>query len=377
MNRPLQSLPVVIVWKTILSAFLFTVIGLAYASGHADAAPSSAELHVRSSPDAQHESVKPLPPALLDGLMSIGNGPQPASDLYLTVRQTAGNSIMIYTLDALGNLHREDGQVFLLRPAARSKLLHEARQLRSQHYGELLPWQEAKSVIPRKANLTVVDLETGLRFNAQRRAGSSHADVQPLTKVDSETMKEIYGGKWSWHRRAILVIANGRTLAASMHGMPHGGDGIPDNGFRGHFCIHFQGSATHGKGNIDLGHQLMVAKASGTLERFIGALDPYDAVNAFFLANEYGDRALMRAVFADSLSPQANSRHFGAEEAAIRHQFIESEDIPGTALTAAIRVETCQARGGKCVNKTMSLFHLGRLSPMDAWKIDEITRSKQ
>jgi len=377
MNRPLQSLPIVVIWKTVLSAVLVIVIGLAYFFNHANAAPSSPELHVRSSPDARHESVKTLPPSLLDGAMNIGNGPLPASDLYLTVRQDTASSEIVYSLDATGNLHQEDGQILLLRPAARSKLLNEARQLRAQHYGELLPWQEAKSVIPRKANLTVVDLETGLRFNAQRRAGSSHADVQPLTKADSETMKEIYGGKWSWHRRAILVIANGRTLAASMHGMPHGGDGIPDNGFRGHFCIHFQGSATHGKGNIDLGHQLMVAKASGTLEPFISALDPYDTVNAFFLANEYDDRALMRSVFADSLSPQANIRHFGAQETAIRHQFIEPEDIPDTALTADIRVETCQARGGRCADKSVSLFHLGRLSPMDAWKIDEITKSKQ
>ncbi|MFF2889694.1 hypothetical protein [Paenibacillus sp. NPDC057967] len=376
MNRSLQSLQSV-TRKTALFAFLSVIICLAYSANYAIAAPSRAELHVRSSPDARHESVKPLPPTLLDGAMSIGSGPQTASDLYLSVPQAKGSSTLIYTVDTLGNLHREDGQILLLRPAARSKLLHEARQLRTQHYGELLPWQEAKSVIPRKANLTVVDLETGLRFNAQRRAGSSHADVQPLTKADSETMKEIYGGKWSWHRRAILVIAHGRTLAASMHGMPHGGDGIPDNGFSGHFCIHFQGSATHGKGNIDLGHQLMVAKASGTLEPFIGALDPYDTVNAFFLANEYGDRALMRSVFTDSLSPQANTRHFGVEEAAIRHQFIQPEDIPDTALAADIPVEICQARGGRCVNKSVRIFHLGRLSPLDAWRIDAITGSQQ
>ncbi len=35
-------------------------------------------------------------------------------------------------------------------------------------------------------------------------------------------MKEIYGGKWSWKRRAIIVIHQDQWIAASMHGMPHG-----------------------------------------------------------------------------------------------------------------------------------------------------------
>ena len=53
-------------------------------------------------------------------------------------------------------------------------------------------------------------------------------------------MKTIYQGKWSWQRKAIIVeLEDGRRLAASMHGMPHGAGAIRGNNFNGHFCVHF------------------------------------------------------------------------------------------------------------------------------------------
>lgn len=103
---------------------------------------------------------------------------------------------------------------------------------------QMLPWKEAKEHLPKFKKFTVLDVDTGKRFDVQRRAGSEHADVQPLTKEDTKTMKEIYNGKWSWKRRAIIVISDGEWIAASMHGMPHGAGALSNN-FPGHFCIHF------------------------------------------------------------------------------------------------------------------------------------------
>lgn len=88
---------------------------------------------------------------------------------------------------------------------------------------QMTQWEEVNGILPRYSKFTVVDLETGLKFRVQRRAGSNHADVQPLTPKDTEIMKKIYNGKWSWKRRAIIVISEDGKIAASMHGMPHGG----------------------------------------------------------------------------------------------------------------------------------------------------------
>jgi len=114
-------------------------------------------------------------------------------------------------------------------------------------YGEFLTWKEVDGLLPIYAKANIIDFETLWEFRVQRRAGTSHADVQPLSAEDTEIMKNIYGGHWSWRRRAIIVqLDNGRMISASMHGMPHGQGAIKGNNFNGHFCIHFRDSTTHG-----------------------------------------------------------------------------------------------------------------------------------
>ena len=81
-------------------------------------------------------------------------------------------------------------------------------------------------------------------------------------KKDSDTIKQIWGG-WSWSRRAVIVEIDGVRIAASMHGMPHAYDYIPNNGMDGHVCIHFYKSRTHIHNREDVDHQSMVLKAAG------------------------------------------------------------------------------------------------------------------
>lgn len=108
----------------------------------------------------------------------------------------------------------------------------------------------------------ITDVETGLQWREQRRGGTNHADVQPLTKEDTKKLKKAYGGKWAWTRRAIWVTIDGVTYAASMNGMPHGSGKIKNNNFDGHHCIHFTNSRTHGTNKVCPNHQKMINKAS-------------------------------------------------------------------------------------------------------------------
>lgn len=148
----------------------------------------------------------------------------------------------------------------------------------------------AEKIFSRGTVATVYDVETGLKFKVKRTFGTNHADVEPLTAEDTATMKKIYGGSWSWARRAIVVDVDGRNLAASMNGMPHAGlekypslqyvsgrsggygsgtnyDEVKGNNFNGHFCIHFYKSRTHGSNKEDANHQAMVKKANEWLIR--------------------------------------------------------------------------------------------------------------
>jgi hypothetical protein len=143
-------------------------------------------------------------------------------------------------------------------------LIASYRQEIHKTYGALLVWEEADKAFPMFATAKITDIYTGASFNVQRREGSKHVDAQPLTAEDTAIMKKIYGGRWSWDRLGIIVDVGGYRMAASMHGMPHGGGKITDNNFPGHFCIHFLGSTIHG-GGMDTRHHVEILKAAGKL----------------------------------------------------------------------------------------------------------------
>ena len=121
---------------------------------------------------------------------------------------------------------------------------------------------DIQKIFAKGVTATITDVETGLTWKEQRRGGTNHADVQPLTKEDTANLKKAYGGKWSWNRRAIWVTINGENYAASMNGMPHGGSSIKNNNFDGHHCIHFTNSRTHCSNKVCPNHQKMIEKAA-------------------------------------------------------------------------------------------------------------------
>lgn len=140
----------------------------------------------------------------------------------------------------------------------------KAREAQARNKPELMPWSQVDRIFPAKATARVIDVATGRSFRVRRLYGHNHADSEPLTAEDTATMKAIYGGKWSWDRRPIVVEVAGHRIAASMNGYPHGGDSIANNNFAGQFCIHFLGSKTHGSNRVDPDHQAAVRKAAAS-----------------------------------------------------------------------------------------------------------------
>lgn len=159
-------------------------------------------------------------------------------------------------------------------------------------FGSLMPWDEVDKVFPRMSKGRIRDLETGLNFDVQRRGGSLHADVQPLTSKDTEIFKKIYHDKWSWKRRAVVLEIGGKKIAASINGMPHGQGAIFGNNFPGHFCIHFYKSHTHSR-NLDTAHQLMVLKAAGKIESYLNNKTAPEIVEIALTALRENDHQLI------------------------------------------------------------------------------------
>lgn len=247
---------------------------------------------------------------------------------------------------------------------AQEGLRQQVAALRARHYGEILPWEDVSKVIPKYSKFTITDVESGLSFEGQRRAGSNHADVQPLTKTDSATLKTIYGGAWSWDRKAVLVKFNGRTLAGSMHGMPHGGDGIPGNDFNGHFCIHFLGSVTHGSRSSDPAHQVMVHRAAGLLTSYISKLSPWALIDVWISAANQGDLQLLQVTTGQDQAMHVRSMRRLSK-------FPERDVSQLRELEAAVDVSATPARASAPGHRRV-LFRLERASLDSRWYIRSV-----
>ncbi|MDR6224417.1 hypothetical protein [Desmospora profundinema] len=296
------------------------------------------------------------------------------TDIYVTIRQ-AGQE-RHFRMESSGTLWDETTRERLILPKKTAKKLQSyGRKLRGHHYGKLIPWKEAKYILPKKHMFTVLDLETGLSFRVQRRAGSKHADVQPLTKQDTKIMKQIYHNRWSWNRKAILVHSGKEWLAASMNGMPHGGGGIRNNGFSGHFCIHFSGSTTHRSKDPDLTHQLMINKAAGNVRVFLRSATPQMLAESFIEALSHQDSEILQ-LLSEGLTRE--KQDFFMREMK-RLTFIRSkkqtgatnEKISADLLFTEVRLPVTLYRDRKKQNTTY-LFLLSRISDQSPWCIQDI-----
>lgn len=131
-------------------------------------------------------------------------------------------------------------------------------------YGELLDWwTEAQYLIPIGKVFKVVDFYTGKSWTMKRTIGANHADVEPLTANDTAIMKSVWGGKWSWNTRPVIVEVDGRRIAASASAMPHDIEYITNNNFNGHSDLHFLNSTRHVDGKLNPDHQNDVLIAGG------------------------------------------------------------------------------------------------------------------
>ncbi|CAM5794291.1 MULTISPECIES: hypothetical protein [Brevibacillus] len=351
--------------------FLLLSLALSFTQPAAAAAKKRNEMTISVSVSPNAAFVSRLAVEQKSGLArAITHSPtgNPAQEPY-PVRATVqiGADSYLLGFDSLF-YDRKRKRAVRLSPKTFGQLDSYVSLLEARHYGRPTPWSEARQEFKRMSYATVIDLETGKSFRVQRRAGSRHADVQPLTREDTLIMKQIYQGKWSWKRRAILVRVNGKHYAASMHGMPHGAGGIPGNQFPGHFCIHFQGSSTHRKTEPDPGHSLMILKASGKLYEAIQTADPRQLVDYFLTSlHEHDFFSLKVAAGPYPLPP------FLENIDSIKRQNELDQWHDDASLTAEIpvRVSFFYRQGPE--QKELWTFSLVRLSPLDPWRICSIT----
>lgn len=153
-----------------------------------------------------------------------------------------------------------------VKPIGISMLKHK----KNMYYGDIYTWDVGRRLFTVGTKATAMDVATGARWNIRYYGGSNHADIEPLTKADTNTMYRVFGYNWSWvNKRPIVLIFNQGgikyQIAASLIGMPHGNDAahIADNGMAGHCCMYFYNSVGHSLPEVDPVSQQNVLKANG------------------------------------------------------------------------------------------------------------------
>ncbi|RXJ02051.1 hypothetical protein DS745_08140 [Anaerobacillus alkaliphilus] len=273
--------------------------------------------------------------------------------------------IQVLVMDSSGILYNSNKRTKIaLDPRTHQKIQMYFKLLGSKHFGNVMAWEVVNEQIPKYSIVKITDIETGLSFHAQRRAGKNHADVQPVTRKDTEIMKRIYGGEWSWKRRGILVELNEQIFAASMHGMPHG-NGALANGFPGHFCIHFKGSITHKTRNTDLSHQVMVYKAGGLLDEYVSQFTPQEVIELFFVALNQNDLDLLTLIY------KGKSTFLTAVESV---RIVNKDHNPtiNTVLEFEMPVTYKIKEKGKAEQEQTFVFKVERVSPTGRWQLIQI-----
>jgi len=188
---------------------------------------------------------------------------QSGENLYTIAAGYGTTENAIYQTNSLHSDILMPGQPLFIPKGREAAAVEGPVGIKKDGMGEFLPWEWARWIYNPGAYATVIDWQTGKRFQVKYMGGSNHADSEPLTAQDTAVMAALYPNGWSWATRPILLQVGSRVLAASMAGMPHSIDTVPNNNFGGHFDLYFYNSRSHNTNKIQPNHQANVLTAAG------------------------------------------------------------------------------------------------------------------
>lgn len=188
---------------------------------------------------------------------------QPGDTLWVVAKKLGTTALALTETNRLHSDVLSPGQPLYVPPGKTAVGVQGPYGTKKQGCGELLAWPWARWVFNIGSVAIVTDLQTGKKFKVYCMGGANHADCEPLTASDTAVMYELFGRRWSWATRPVLLTVGSRTFAASINGQPHGPETIFDNNFKGQFCLYFYNSRSHNKNAVNPDHQANVLRAAG------------------------------------------------------------------------------------------------------------------
>ncbi|MGI6153758.1 MAG: peptidoglycan-binding domain-containing protein [Christensenellaceae bacterium] len=128
--------------------------------------------------------------------------------------------------------------------------------------GLLSSWENISPLFPEGSTATITDYNTGTTYKVQRTGGVNCAHVVTAQEADYDSYLYTFGGSSSWEHRPVLAEIGGQTYAASMFGMPTGGETTNASGMKGYTVLYFNNSKTDVMSIADEEHIIAIAAAA-------------------------------------------------------------------------------------------------------------------
>jgi len=210
-------------------------------------------------PDTPAETVPVEPPVILYKTIALVNfrtGPSKDHSVIRTVK--SGSDVEVIE-------HGFDGWSFVrirgIEGYIDSTLIQGPAKVNK---AELLDWSAAKDLIKTGVPYQIIDVRTGLSYTMQVFAKNTHADIEPLTALDTSTILTSRNGVWAWDPRPVWITIGDRVIAAALNGMPHDVSTIRNNNMNGHLCLHFNNTVANNRSyQRDLNNAVIEAYNAG------------------------------------------------------------------------------------------------------------------
>lgn len=129
--------------------------------------------------------------------------------------------------------------------------------------GTPVTWDEIKPLLVQNKQYSFTDFNTGSVFSMTLTSVGEHAEMECSTAADTAMFLTCFGGAFNYSKRPMVMQLDGRMVAASMQGEPHGDDAVAGNDMDGHVCVYFSGCTSHVGSLPDVEHLTQIRKAAG------------------------------------------------------------------------------------------------------------------
>lgn len=160
--------------------------------------------------------------------------------------------------------------------------IDESTKIELLNQAKVVDWNSFNDIMSIGSRFIIVDYYTGTYFVCERHMGGLHADVEPIDKEATRSLKSLYKDRENWKHRPVLIVFEDKSVycassfivghagrddkkflemvdnRSSGYGMGENYDFIKGNDLDGHICVHVLDCRNHFDGRVSEKHQVNI-----------------------------------------------------------------------------------------------------------------------